>query len=247
MLRIEAPQVAPEKGGLLGVVTPSTTEDFAYEYGVAFESVLAGKPQVVPDATEDKVFGHLSLERYTPFDAYLGIKASLMDDQTTAKAALDAAFDAGVSHFVEEKVQETLLNPVAELVHDSPVENPRLALGLLEQWASDRLGFEPLIQANRTGVSMLRDLKGDDGILRTKQGAGIANGGGYKQVGPGGVEAEWDEAWLYISAKPVIYRTEVIANEAEELVKNQKLYLAEARYLPIIQGPVGAIRLKGGN
>lgn len=248
MLRIEAPEVQPEHGGLLGVVTPKTNlAGFAFDYGVSFESVLAGKPQLVPEGGEEKQFGSVTRVNFEPFSVYAGIKAPIVDDPDVALQRLQDAFEGGLGHAVEAGIQRTLLNPNATVLNGGgAITNPRLALGLVEQWASVNLGVKALIHTNRKGASMLRDLKADDNFnLKSKQGSLVANGGGYGDVGPGDVEAGDNQAWLYVSRVPDVYRSEAITNTAHDLPSNDYYALTEARFVPVIEGSVAAVLLEG--
>lgn len=244
MLRIEAPQAQPEKGGLFAHVTPSTDVDnFAFTQGVSFESVLAGNPQPVP-TTGEKEFGGIDQVEFDAFTVYSGIEASIVDDVPTTQARLKDAFEGNLSKAVESYIQENILNDGSN-ISATPVMNPRLALGLLEQWASENLGTLAMIHTNKLGASMLRDLKGDDGTLFTKQGNPVANGGGYGAVGPGGTEAAENQAWVYVSRVPTLYRSETLLNEGHILKENLYHVLAEAAFVPIIEGETAALLLEG--
>lgn len=247
MLRIEAPAAQPEKGGLLAQVTPKTDiEGFAFLYGVTFESVLAGTPQPIPSPDQDKEFGRLTTKEFSPFTVYAGITANIMDDEETARDRLADAFEGNLSKALESGIQRTLLNPNSEVLHSgAAITNPRLALGLLEQWASENVGTLAMVHTNKLGAAMLRDLKGDDGVLRTKQGNLLANGGGYTSTGPGGTQAASGQAWVYVSRVPTIYRTETQVTDGRELKANDYHALAEASFVPIIEGQAAAVLLEG--
>lgn len=246
MLRIEAPTAQPEKGGLLAHVTPSTSVDnFAFHEGVAFESVLAGTPQQAPAFGAEKTFGQIDAVEFEPFAVYSGIESSIVDDEDAARDRLKEAFEGNLSKAIESGIQQTILNPKGEALSDAASTNPRLVLGLLEQWASENLGTRVMIHTNKLGASMLRDLKGDDGVLRTKQGNLVANGGGYGATGPGGVEATQTQAWVYVSRIPTIYRTETNIVEGRKLTQNRYHALAEAEFVPIVEGQAAAVLLEG--
>lgn len=246
MLPIEAPAAQPDKGGLFAHITPSTNvQAFAFEYGVTFTSVLAGAPQPVPEGDTDKEFGSVDHQKFYPFTVYSGIEAQIVDDKAGALKALEDAFEGNLSKAAETAIQRSLLNPKATVLHDTPITNARTALGMLEQWASEELGVQPMIHTNKLGASMLRDLKDDGGALRTKQFTPVANGGGYTANGPGDQEAGVGEAWVYVSRIPTLYRTETKTVEAHGLKQNRFYALSEARFVPIIEGDVAAVLLKG--
>lgn len=246
MLPIEAPEAQPIKGGLLAHVTPRTDiQAFAFEYGVTFTSVLAGAPQPVPEDGSDKQFGSIAPQKFLPFDVYAGIKASIVDDKENTRKALSEAFEGSLGVAAETAIQKSLLNPKATVLHDDPITDPRLALGLLEQWGAENLGVQSMIHTSKLGASMLRDLKDDGGALRTKQFSPVANGGGYKGTGPGEREAGFGEAWVYVSRIPTIFRTETQTTDTYDLKKNMYYALSEARFVPVVEGDVAAVLLKG--
>ena len=246
MLRIEAPSAQPEKGGLLAHITPSTDIDgFAFEYGAQFESVLPSGLQPVPGPGEEKQFGTLDKKEFQPFSVYSGIKGKLVDDHDLAAKRLERSVEGGLGRAIEAGAQRLLLNPNGEDIAGTPITNPRLALGILEQWGAENIGTQVMIHTDRKGAAMLRDLKGDDGKLFTKQGNLVANGGGYIATGPGGVEAAQNQAWVYVSQVPTVYRTETMTTVGRELIRNDFHILSEVRVLPIIEGQVAAVLLEG--
>lgn len=249
MISFEAPDIAPARGGLLSVVDPiKDFDNHAFFTGIEYESVLDVVPRFVPTDGSDKIFDELANENATPFDVYSGLDSPLLVSDGNESSRLTDSHTNGMSHATEQAVQTLLLNPVAVNLTPTPgtpVTDPRVVLGLLEQFAGSQYRGLPVIHANRFAVALFRDLEVDTSnwVIHTPQGTPVANGSGYGQTGPGGVVATATQAWVYVSGQVNIWQGPTEVRDGTDLEANRRLHLAETRFLANIEGPVGAVLL----
>ena len=244
---IEAPSLAPAKGGLLSVV-PITETDGAggiLYNGLTYETYLCGGNRPVPAEGVEKSFDKQTVIESEPFSIYRGVEDDILVSDNSQAEAL-RAFKAGESYALEWKLQELVLLPQAydlTPTPGTPVTNLRYAVGMLEQYAQDNYSGLPLIHGNRVATTMiLPELEaGENGVLHTIHGTPVANGGGYYGVGPGAVAAGDGEAWLYISGQVNIWRGPIDEYTAYDLKGNRAYALAEATYVATVECFVAAI------
>lgn len=193
----------------------------------------------------DKVFDQLETNETVLFQSYRGADSPLLLGEDAA-AIVGAAYDRAESYAVGKKVQQLLLSPDAVDITPTPgtpVTNPRLALGLLEQWARDNSTFAPTISGNALALTLVEDAI--DG-LKTIIGTPVVLAAGYGTDGPGSEVAGAGEAWLYIHGRITVWRGPNDPLEATDYRKNRKAALAEGSYAASVDSFVAAI-LVGSN
>jgi hypothetical protein len=246
-LTIDAPELLPRVDtGLLTVANVIDTDGHAIHYGVKYTSEGCGKNRVIPAEGEDKVFDELDETTSVQFGQYRGFDLSLLLHKGEAQGLVERAFTASESYGVEKAVQSLLLNPNAVDITPTPgtaVTSPRLALGLLEQYAKDNYSGRPILHGNSLAIGFIPELQVDGVRLSTIHGTPIANGGGYATNGPGAAVAGDGTAWLYISGQVNIWRGQVQVNAEPvyDLKSNRELGLAERRYAATVDCFVAAI------
>lgn len=244
MQEIEVPDVPPAPGGLLAISPPLSGTVQQFYQGVRFEGNLGGHNLPVPAPGVEKTFEQTDWVEGVKFQTYRGIERSMFEHEQ-ALADVRKAFELGEAWAVERGVQEALLNPRATDI--TPVAGTALtkrldAIGRLEQYAADNILGKPTFHTNRYGASLLDPEVDDNGLLSTKQGTPVVNGGGYGPTGPGGVAAPDGTAWVYVTGQVVLWRQQFTVNEqAHGLKENRTYVLAEATYLAAADGPIAAI------
>ena len=248
MVYLEAPQLKPVTRQTLLDVANTITDAPAYALLNALKyqpRILDGANRPVPAEGEKKTFDKRTAENVTPklFQAYRGLDESLLNGAGYGAAELAELFKAGEPLFVEERVQELLLNPAAVDITPTPgtaLTDPKAALGLLEQWIATRFLYQPTLSGNLLAVNLIQP--GVPTITETPHGAPIASAAGFSAEGPDGQEAGPGEAWLYISGQINIWTgatPAVVSGSA--LDRNRDLSLAEKSYAASVDGPVAAI------
>lgn len=247
MVYLEAPELKPVTRQTLLDVANVITDAPAYALMQALKyqpRIMDGENRPVPAKGEKKVFDKRSKDDVTPelFAAYRGLDESLLNGPGEGAAELEALFAAGEPMFVEDRVQDLLLNPAAEDITPAggAVTNPKAAIGLLEQWIAERFLYQPTLSGNLLATNLIQP--GTPYATETMHGAPIASAAGFSNVGPGGVEAGAGQAWLYISGQINIWPGEAgRATSGSNLERNRDLSLAEKSYAVSIDGPVAAI------
>lgn len=240
MQRVEAPSIAPAKGGLLSVA--NVTSDFTGPglfAGVSYRSTPCGPARAVPREGEgDKTFDEPHTLTGSPFGIYKGVDLSLLDEADISAADI---LDRGAGYAVEQGVQTALLNKNAVVLRSDGV-SPRMALALLEQHAGEVYMGTPTFHLNRFGaVFMPFETEAEDGVLTTRQGSPVANGAGYGPTGPGGAEAADGQFWLYASGQVNLWRSAPILADGYDLPRNRSVALAEQFYIPTVECFVAAV------
>ena len=249
MVSIEAPQLKPVTRKTLLDTANVITDAPAYTLMQALKyepRIMGGTNRPVPTGKDEKkTFEKRTAENVTPklFQAYRGLDESLLNGVGAAGPELEALFTAGEPLFVEERVQELLLNPAAVDITPTPgtaLTDAKAVLGLLEQWMATRFLYQPTLSGNLLAVNLIQP--GVPTITETPHGAPIASAAGYGAVGPDGLEAGPGEAWLYISGQINIWTgSPAKAVSASNLERNRDLTLVEKSYAASIDGPVAAI------
>jgi hypothetical protein len=246
-ITIDAPVREPERGGLLSVanVVDSIPAGAAY-HGIRYQADPCGKNRVVPTDNSDKIFDQTVLVQSEQFSLYRGVEDALLLG-ADAQDRATRLYRASESYGVEAKIQELLFNPVAvdlTPTPGTPVTNPKLALGLLEQYAADNYSYLPMIHGNRLAVSLIPDMKAEaDGKLFTVHMTPIVNGGGYGPDGTGAVTAGEGEAWLYATGNLTIWRGSEVGppTGVDDLKGNRSLGLMERQYVATVECFVAAV------
>lgn len=246
MLAIDTPTLTPMRGGLLEVAEVIDTDGAGglLLNGVTYRANLCGKNRTIPAEGVNKTFDIQTVLTGTPFGTYRGVEGALLVDRDNAVAQAQVAYSAGESYGVERGVQTGLLSPNAVDLTPTPgtaVTNPRLALGLLEQYAADNYSGLPILSGNRIAVGLIPELQINDGKLSTIHGTPIANAAGYATDGPGAAVSTNGTAWLYISGKITIWRGPGGPYEAYDLKGNRVYGLMERTYVPTVECFVAAI------
>lgn len=247
MVYLEAPELKPAtRQTLMDVANVITgAPAYALQNRLKYQPrILDGANRPVPAEGEKKTFDKRTGEDVSPevFTAYRGLDEPLLNGAGEGAAELEALFAAGEAMFVEDRVQELILNP--EAVDITPasgaVTNAKAAIGLLEQWMADRYLYQPTLSGNLLAANLIQP--GTPYVTETMHGAPIASAAGYSAVGPGGVEAGAGQAWLYISGQINIWPGEAgRATSGPNLERNRDLSLVEKSYAVSLDGPVAAI------
>jgi hypothetical protein len=242
---IDPPAVDPAVGGLLGVANVIPDSSLAY-HGVKHRKVLDGHTRTVPAEGTDKTFDQLAYEDGVEFATYRGLEVALLLGEDPAALAKDA-FSAGETYAVEAAVQELLLNPEAVDITPVPgtgITSAKAALGLLEQWIADNYTGKPLIQTNRLGVELLFDrIPGVESII-TVNGTPAVGCAGFSADGPGGLTADANEVWVYVTGQINLWQGNLTVQSAPATAQNRDFGLAERAYAATNSGPAAAILLK---
>ncbi|QWY82763.1 hypothetical protein PP641_gp022 [Arthrobacter phage SilentRX] len=246
MVALEAPELATSARKTLLDAAHVVTD--APEY--ALQNALKYEPRIVDGVIRDvptdgsaKLFDKRSANDVTPelFTAYRGLDEPLLRGLGEGQAELEKLFEAGESLFVEDKVQELLLN--TDAVDITPggtaVTDAKGALGLLEQWIATRYLFRPTISGDLLAANLISP--GTPYATETVSGTPIAQAAGFSKTGPGGKVAGEREAWLYISGQINIWKGAASVQGGPALKQNRDFSLVEKSYAVSIDGPVAAI------
>lgn len=221
---IEAPAVAPAKGGLYAVATVLEGNPYVGASGFQYLTENCGTASSLDDpaclAAEDRAAKTFSetvvVESTDPFGVYKGVECVNMsgDDSGWAERGLELTEHIAV----EQRVMAELLAGATDLTPTpgTPV-SVRHGIAILEQEAGETYGAVPTFHMNRATATIgLSDgpLENDSNYtIRTKQGSLVANGGGYGDtVSPAGVAAPAGQAWMYVTGAVVVVRGPVVTN-----------------------------------
>lgn len=246
MLTVDAPPLKPMTGGLLSVanVVPDPQGRTGYE-GVRFLGHLAGPAKVVPAPGTPKEFERQAVVQGVPFKVYRGVETNLFE-QFDVQALADEVFTAGETLAAEAALQP-VLNGAAQDVTPTPGTPVGVVDGvaILEEWIAERYGGLPLLHMSRYGATHTSSkglLRPDGTDLVTFQGTPIANGAGYGNTGPGGVVATYPgRYWVYVTGQVTLYQGPLVKAEATDHTHNHERALVERTYVPVVDGPVGAV------
>ena len=221
---IEAPTVAPAAGGLYAVADVRDNVDvhigasgaryLSENCGVA--STLEDPACITAEDRAEKTFGEIDVISGDPFAVYKGVQCVDMtdDDSDWARRGLELTEHIAV----EQWVMENLLQGATDLTPTVGTPVPvRLGIAILEGAAAFSYGGTPTLHMARSAATiglaeeaLTFDL---NYTITTKQGALVANGGGYEvNVGPDGETAPAGQAWLYVTGAVTVSRTPVIVN-----------------------------------
>lgn len=236
---IEAPQVAPAKGGLYEVATILSGDVHIGASGFQYltencgvSSTLSDPTCVTPEARAEKTFGETTVvESIPPFAVYKGVQCVDMtgDDSSWAEHGLELTEHIAVEH----RVMAELLTGATDLTPTpgTPV-SVRHGIAILERIAGETYGGVPVFHMSRdTATIGLSDgpLENDSNYrITTKQGSLVANGGGYyMNLDPTtGTPAPAGQAWIYVTGAVTIVRGPVVTNRVFGI--DQKINLQQA-------------------
>lgn len=245
MFKLEIPVLPAVTDGFLSGVNVIDGHGHQLFEAAEYELPLDGHNRDVPASGTDKVFDEIGTNETVIFQSYRGAESPLLLGEDSS-SLVGEAYERAESYGVAAKVQALALNPVAvdlTPTPGTPVLNPRLALGLLEQWARDQSTSAPMITGNALAINLIeKALHSMATILDTP----VVLASGYGVDGPGAVDAGAGEAWLYITGRINVWRGPHDAIEAIDYRKNRKHALAEASYAASVDSFVGAI-LIGSN
>lgn len=240
MQRIEAPAIAPPKGGLLAAVQVQAMDDAHMSLdGIAYRSHALGPARPVPAPGVDKTFDDLALIEGEPFWVYHGVENAVMDTSVNLSSVARTALAMGESWAVERWVETNIFASVTDITPvGGTAVNPRQAMGLLEEYAGDNYMGQPVVHVGRFGTPALVDVTewdDDTFVGHTKQGALVANGSGYQKG------AAFPEFWAYVTGQVTVRRTEIASEETVDTIKNRRIALAERAFVVTIEGPVAGV------
>ena len=221
---IEAPRVAPAAGGLYAVATVLDNVDvhigasgmryLSENCGVA--SSILDPACITAEDRAEKTFGDIDIVSGDPFAVYKGVQCEYLvdDDSDWARHGLELTEHIAV----EQGMRDALFDGATDL---TPTPGTALAvnegIALLEGWAGANYGGVPVLHMDRRVASLglsQESLTFDlNYTITTKQGALVANGGGYFNMdGPTGAAPAAGTAWIYVTGAVLVARTPVIVN-----------------------------------
>lgn len=224
--------------------------DITSNVGIATAFSGLTLPLATPVVLEvgEKLFQKISVVTGDPFTIYKGVECLYVGDDDTEWAR--RALAVGEGRAVEEGVLRQILTRAStvNLTPGSGAVKIRRGVSLLEGYAAQVYGGVPTIHASRTVASLAltdRAFQSDDAFrVTTRQGAVVANGGGYEaNLGPNQVVPAAGEAWLYITGTVTLVRSEVDAYRALDWKRNNQQALAERIYTPLVECFVAAVRV----
>lgn len=244
--KLEIPELPAVADGFLDSVNVIDGSGHQLFEATEYQLPLDGFNKDVPEEGVEKDFDDtLDTNTTVLFQSYRGMDSPLLLGED-AKGIVESAYDRAESYGVARKVQTLLLSPEAVDITPTPgtpVTNPRLALGLLEQWARDNSTFAPTISGNALAVTLVEDaIPG----LKTIIGTPVVLAAGYGTDGPGAEVAGAGEAWLYIHGRINVWRGPNEAQDATDYRNNRKVALSEGSYAASVDSFVAAI-LVGSN
>lgn len=240
MFKLETPELPAVADGFLDGVNVIDGSGHQLFDETEYELPLDGHNRDVPDAGVEKVFDTITTNATVLFQSYRGVDSPLLLGEDAA-GIVTAAFDRAESYAVARKVQELLLSPKAVDITPTPgtaVTSPRLALGLLEQWARDNSTFAPMISGNALALTLIEDVIKKE---TTPIGTPVILAAGYGTDGPGAAVAAPGTAWLYITGNINVWRGPNDPVEANDYRNNRKAALSEASYAASVDSFVAAI------
>lgn len=221
---IEAPAVAPAKGGLYAVATILEGDPHVGASGFQYLTENCGVASSLDDpacldagSRATKTFGEtVVVESTDPFGVYKGVQCVNMggDDSGWAERGLELTEHIAV----EQRVMAELLAGATDVTPTPGTAiSVRHGIALLEGIAAANYGATPTLHMARStatiGLAEEALTHSLDFTITTKQGALVANGGGYEDnLGPTGVAAPAGQAWMYVTGAVVVVRGPVITN-----------------------------------
>lgn len=221
---IEAPATAPARGGLYAVARVLDNADpHIGASGITYLSEDCGVATSIDDpaclTAEDraeKTFNEIDIFEGTPFAVYKGVECVSMadDDSDWARRGLELtehiAVEEGMAASIFAGATDLTPTPGTPLGVDA-------GIALLEGWAGANYGGTPVLHMDRQVASIALGhgpLRSDENYrVTSKQGALVANGGGYWRMnGPTGAAPDDGESWVYVTGTVTIARGPIITN-----------------------------------
>lgn len=221
---IEAPAVAGAAGGLYAVANVLEGDPHVGASGFQYLSENCGVASALDDPAcltaaqrATKTFDETSLVESTdPFAVYKGVECVDLHDDDSGWAQRGLELTEHIA--VEQQVMAELLAGATDI---TPVPGTavsvRHGIALLEGIAAANYGGVPVLHMARstTTIGLAEEALHFtlDHTILTKQGALVANGGGYEgNLSPAGVPAAAGEAWMYVTGAVTVVRGPVITN-----------------------------------
>lgn len=221
---IEAPVVAPAAGGLYAVasvlegdvhVGVSGFQYLTQNCGVA--SALDDPACITAEERAEKTFGETDVvESIDPFAVYKGVECVDLHDDDSGWAERGLELTEHIA--VEQQVMSDLLAGAIDITPTPGTAiSVRHGVALLEGIAAANYGGVPVLHMARSTatIAFSEDVLEHDlnFTVTTRQGALVANGGGYEgNLGPTGVAAPAGEAWMYVTGAVTVVRGPVVTN-----------------------------------
>lgn len=220
---IEAPSVVPARGGLYAVANVLEGDPHIGASGFQYLSENCGVASSILDpacltAAERaaKTFGDIDIISGDPFAVYKGVECTWMvdDDSEWARHGLELtehiAVEAGMRDALFAGATDMTPTPGTAITVEE-------GIALLEGWAGANYGGTPVLHMDRRvaslGLAQNSLTFGLDYTITTKQGALVANGGGYYNMdGPTGAAPAVGTAWIYVTGMVTVVRGSVIVN-----------------------------------
>lgn len=221
---IEAPAVATAAGGLYAVANVMEGDPKIGASGFHYITENCGVASSLDDPTcltaaqrAEKTFDETDIVASTdPFAVYKGVQCVDMTEDDSGWAQRGLELTEGIA--VEQQVMAELLAGATDVTPTpGTAVSVRHGIALLEGVAAANYGGVPVLHMARSTATI--GLAEEalhftlDHTILTKQGALVANGGGYEgNLSPAGVAAPAGEAWIYITGAVTVVRGPVITN-----------------------------------
>lgn len=191
---------------------------------------------------------------FTIYGSYAGVMPIRNPEEANARAAKRLALGEGIG--VERGFWvNTLAKHANGNILRATAVTPKLGLGLLLEWAGLHYAGTPLVHM---GVRAANELAGgqllnfpEEGAPTSKGGAIIVPGSGYTVASTVNTNADGtsgtavtptaDQAWLFTSGTPLLYRDPVTSLVAPKWSINQVRAFAERQYTAGVDGQVAAV------
>lgn len=234
---IEAPTVQSAPGGLYAVATIRDVDPHVGASGATYLSPNCGVAQGLADPActpagerPEKTFDEIDVISGDPFAVYKGTQCVDMVDDDLEWARTGLRLTEHIA--VEEGAMASTLQGAVDLTAGTAVPLVQ-GLAMLEGYAAANYGGLPVIHMARSTATHLfsHDVLTTelDWTVRTKQGALVANGGGYEiNLGPDGTPAPEGQAWMYVTGAVTVARTPVTAVRVLGAAEGLNLQLALA-------------------
>lgn len=242
MDRIELGIAPAPEGGILSVVDvkPMPEGLLAFQQEITAPADLAGIPILTEVAVQayvaedgprmalwnggEKTFSDVLNGKAYAFTAYTGIEASLLEVQGAPDLALaEKIFKAREGRTVEYVLSKILAASNTTL---TAATSGLRAIGLGAEAANLIDGDPIIITTAALAVDGARGLKGDGADLRTITGVPVS-----AQLTDGDINGPYP---LYVTPKPVVFRSDLTLIEGPALKSNRTNYLAEATYVIVV-------------
>lgn len=259
---VEAPAFTPTGGGLLDLaevrdVEPGNPALRGYMFETELAEVALGtvsgftqsSTAVMPEGD-----GHsyeVSADPFTVFGSAAldqGAGATEAEMRTRAERRLEL----GEGLAAERALWETggILPTQATVVRGTATKT-KIAVGLLAEWWGASNNGVPFFQAGlriASDVAAQQLVEFNEEDAQVKGGAALIVGRGYyAKTTIGAVTPSADQAWLYISGKPLLYRGSVGVTSASGIASptattnNRVVAFASRTYVPSVDGVIGAV------